>query len=150
MKPGAGSPTRSERGVYALIAIIALVIIYLIAFVLKNTRSVRVSFVFASTTASLIWVLLVSILLGIVLGLAASRLGHVRPSRRARAAQASASAGSSTSPGGIRTAPTSGPLTGGSAHDTQERTVVRPSPSPGNDAPRRSGSSIDDGPTTKL
>lgn len=149
MKPGAGPQTRSERGVYALIAIIALIVIYLIAFVLKNTRSVKVSFVFASTTASLIWVLLVSILLGIVLGLAASRLGHVRPSRRARAAQAASSGGSSTA-GGIRSTPTSGPLTGAGSTEAHERTVVRPSPAPDVEATRRTGSSTDEGPTTKL
>lgn len=149
MKPEQGAK-RSERGVYALIAIIALIVIYLIAFVLKNTKSVKVSFVFASTTASLIWVLLVSILLGIVLGLAASRLGHVRPSRRARAAQAASSGGSSTTAGGIRSTPTSGPLTGGGSSETHERTVVRPSPAPDVEAPRRPGSSADEGPTTKL
>jgi uncharacterized integral membrane protein len=138
---------RSERGVYALIAVIALIVIYLIAFVLKNTTHVKVSFVVASTTASLIWVLLTCILLGIVLGLAASRLGHVRPSRRS-AAKAS---------GPLKTASTSGPLSGGTPGAVRERTVVRPSSaagsSPADDAPGSRGSHAspaDEGPTTKL
>src|SRR5437879_726730 len=55
-----------ERAFYALLAGLALVVIYLVAFVVSNDRSVKVSFVFASGSGSLIWVMLICTLLGIV------------------------------------------------------------------------------------
>ena len=42
--------------------------IYLLLFVVLNTKHVKVSFVFASTRVSLIWVILLSLAVGIVLG----------------------------------------------------------------------------------
>ena len=136
MSSGATPPSRSERGVYALIAVVALIVIYLIAFVLKNTASVDISFVVASTKASLIWVMLICILLGIALGLAAARLAVRRPSRR--------------SPTTV-----SGPLTGGTA----KASPVKPSATSSKAAPGTSDSTTapggapatpDDAPTTKL
>ena len=59
MKLPGGRSADSERVLYALIAIVALVVIYLVAFVLSNTQSVRVSFVLFDGTASLIWVMLI-------------------------------------------------------------------------------------------
>ncbi|CAA9551885.1 MAG: hypothetical protein AVDCRST_MAG79-2773 [uncultured Thermoleophilia bacterium] len=63
-----------ERLVYGLLALLALIVIYLVAFVLSNTTTVPVSFVLFDTDASLIWVMLICTLLGLVAGVAASRL----------------------------------------------------------------------------
>lgn len=136
MSSGATHPSRSERGVYALIAVVALIVIYLIAFVLKNTASVDISFVVASTKASLIWVMLICILLGIALGLAAARLAGRRPSGRSHAT-------------------VSGPLTGGAA----KASPVKPSATGPKAGPGTSDSTTasdgapatpHDAPTTKL
>jgi uncharacterized integral membrane protein len=70
-RAGEGNP---ERLVYGLIALLALIVIYLVAFVLSNTDSVPVSFVLFETNASLIWVMLICTLLGLVAGVAVSRL----------------------------------------------------------------------------
>jgi uncharacterized integral membrane protein len=75
-------PNRSsEQGVYAMIAAAALVVIYLVAFVVSNATSVRVSFVVFDARASLIIVMLVCVLLGIVLGVLAARLAAQRRQR---------------------------------------------------------------------
>ena len=63
-----------ERLVYGLMALLALIVIYLVAFVLSNTEPVPVSFVLFDTTASLIWVMLVCTILGLVAGVAIFRL----------------------------------------------------------------------------
>jgi uncharacterized integral membrane protein len=47
-----------------------------------NTRNVPVKFVFASTRVSLIWVVLLSLAAGVVLGVLASQLYRFRRRRR--------------------------------------------------------------------
>ena len=59
---------------YALLAIAALLIIYLVAFVVANSNSVEVSFVIADAHASLIWVMLVCTAIGIVIGIVLGKL----------------------------------------------------------------------------
>jgi uncharacterized integral membrane protein len=71
---------RAERILYALVAGLALVVIYLVAFVVSNTREVLVSFVFFEATASLIWVMLACTLLGLAAGVA---IVQIRTRRRA-------------------------------------------------------------------
>lgn len=79
---------------YALLAIAALLIIYLVAFVVANSNSVEVSFVIADAHASLIWVMLVCTAIGIVIGIVLGKLwGRTR---------------------GVRTTSTPGPGTGAS------------------------------------
>ncbi len=66
----------SERGLYALLAAVALLVIYLVAFVVSNTERVEVSFVVFDARASLIWVMLVCTIIGIGVGIALSTLWH--------------------------------------------------------------------------
>src|SRR3712207_1218677 len=82
----------SERVVYGLIALLALVVIYVVAFVLSNTTSVRVSFVLFETDASLIWVMLICTLLGLLAGVLVSRV--VARRREVRAAHEVGATGS--------------------------------------------------------
>ena len=53
---------------FALIALL----VCLVALVLANTRSVKLSWVFGDTNASLVWIILASAILGWLLGLATS------------------------------------------------------------------------------
>jgi len=61
---------------------IGVVAVYLLAFVVLNTGQVRVRFVVASTRVSLIWVILLSLGAGIVLGVLVSQLHRFRMRRR--------------------------------------------------------------------
>ena len=63
---------------YARLLALALVVGYVIAFVLENGKSVRVHFVFHSTDVSLIWVILLSIALGLVGGMLFAQLDRRR------------------------------------------------------------------------
>jgi uncharacterized integral membrane protein len=74
MKLPRGRDANPERLVYGLMALLALIVIYLVAFVLSNTETVPVSFVLFDTNASLIWVMLICTLLGLIAGVAVSRL----------------------------------------------------------------------------
>jgi uncharacterized integral membrane protein len=62
-------------------AAVVLVCIYVTAFVVLNTRTVKVSFVFGSTRASLIWVILLALVAGLAVGVLGSRL-RLRRKRR--------------------------------------------------------------------
>ena len=53
---------------FALVALL----VCLVALVLANTRSVKLSWVFGDTNASLVWIILVAAILGWLLGLATS------------------------------------------------------------------------------
>jgi uncharacterized integral membrane protein len=66
---------------YALFA--AAVLVYVVALASSNTRSVRVDWVFASSTVALVWLLLPAAVLGAVLGrlLAATVGGRTRRRR---------------------------------------------------------------------
>jgi uncharacterized integral membrane protein len=63
----------SEQGLYALIAVAALVVIYLVAFVVQNATRVPVSFVAFETDMPLIGVILFGILAGLVVGVGLTR-----------------------------------------------------------------------------
>jgi uncharacterized integral membrane protein len=69
-----------ERGVLARLVILLAVIAYAVAFVLENRKDVRVHFVFIKTTVSLIWLILLSLVLGAV----AARLLPLYRRRRRR------------------------------------------------------------------
>ncbi len=64
------------------LGIIALAVIWLIAFISNNSETVRVSFVFGHASMSLIWVMLICAVLGVVLALAIRRLASRRQPRR--------------------------------------------------------------------
>ena len=55
-----------ERRVLLRLVVLLAVIAYAVAFVLENRRQVKVHFVFAKTTVSLIWLILLSLALGML------------------------------------------------------------------------------------
>jgi uncharacterized integral membrane protein len=69
----ASSPGARRKRIVAL-TIIALAAVWLIAFILSNTETVRVSFVFGHVSVSLIWAMLICAVLGALLALAIPRL----------------------------------------------------------------------------
>ncbi len=73
-------PKRSRRISPALVAVV-VVAVYAILFVILNTHRAKVSFVFGTTKISVIWVILLSIGFGVVLGVLLPRL-HGRRQRR--------------------------------------------------------------------
>ena len=79
MRLGSRLRETSEQGVYVLVGVLSVATLYLVGFILKNTDHVQVDFVLFSATASLIWVILISLVLGIAGGIALSALA-----RRAR------------------------------------------------------------------
>jgi uncharacterized integral membrane protein len=67
---------------WAQLAAIGIVALYALLFIVLNTRHVKVSFVVFSTRVSVIFVILLSIVVGMVLGAFLSRLNRRRKSRR--------------------------------------------------------------------
>jgi uncharacterized integral membrane protein len=67
----------------ALVRLGAIVVvgIYALLFVVLNTRHVKVDFVFVSTRVSLIWVILLSLAAGFLLGVLATGLRRYRQRR---------------------------------------------------------------------
>ena len=70
-----------QPGLWSRLIGMGVVGVYLLLFVVLNTRHVKVSFVFASTRVSLIWVILLSLAAGLVLGVLASQLHRYRMRR---------------------------------------------------------------------
>ena len=65
---------------YLRLAILGLLLAYAIAFVLENNKHVHVHFVIGTAHVSLIWLILLSVALGLLLGVLVSQL--YRRSRR--------------------------------------------------------------------
>jgi uncharacterized integral membrane protein len=59
----------SDRKPYILLVVVAVLLVYLLAFALLNTQQVHVSFVAFSTDTALIWVMGACAALGLVLGI---------------------------------------------------------------------------------
>jgi uncharacterized integral membrane protein len=72
---------KHERPPWIQLAVIGLVALYAILFIVLNTHRAKVSFVFASTKISVIWVILLSLAVGFVLGVLGSRLNRRRKRR---------------------------------------------------------------------
>ena len=70
-----------QPGLWLRLLGIGVVAVYLLLFVVLNTRTVEVSFVFGSTHVSLIWVILLNLAAGLFIGVLASQL-YRRRSRR--------------------------------------------------------------------
>ena len=67
------------------LGLLILIGAYLIAFVVGNDEEASVNFVFAKATTSLIWVILLSLLAGLVGGVLLSQLYRRRQTRRSEA-----------------------------------------------------------------
>ena len=72
---------RRDRRPWIQLAAVGLIALYAILFVVLNTRRVKVSFVVASARVSVIWVILLSLAVGFVLGALGSRLNRRRKRR---------------------------------------------------------------------
>ena len=59
---------------WAVLLALALIVAYVIAFVLENRKSVHLHFVFATASVSLIWLILLSLLIGLLAGMLLSQL----------------------------------------------------------------------------
>jgi uncharacterized integral membrane protein len=67
-----------QPGLWSRLIGIGIVVLYVLLFVVLNTRQIEVSFVFASTRVSLIWVILLALGAGLVLGVLVSQLHRYR------------------------------------------------------------------------
>ena len=74
-------PEQRARRQWVQLALLGLIALYAILFVVLNTRRVKVSFVVTSTRVSVIWVILLSLAVGIALGVLLSRLNRRRQRR---------------------------------------------------------------------
>jgi uncharacterized integral membrane protein len=87
---GLAAETRFERslryghrtGMYVSLAVAIAVIVFLILLIARNTKEVRVDYVFDSTQTRLIWLVIISAIAGWVLGIATSFLVRRRTRRR--------------------------------------------------------------------
>jgi len=89
--PDDTSPSLAERigegrrtfqpALWAWLIAIGVVAIYLLLFVVLNTRRVRIDFVVSSTRVSLIWAILLNLAAGIVLGVLLSQFHRYRRRR---------------------------------------------------------------------
>ncbi len=62
--PEGGRVSGPDRKRMVALGIVALAAIWLVAFILSNSETVRVSFVFAHVSLSLIWVMIICAVLG--------------------------------------------------------------------------------------
>jgi uncharacterized integral membrane protein len=65
---GEETPAPGERRVFLRLVVLLAIVAYAIAFVLENHNEVKVHFVFWTARVSLIWVILLSIALGVIGG----------------------------------------------------------------------------------
>ena len=80
-KPRSDDAPQWQPMLYAILIGLGLVVAYLIAFVVENSKKVSIHWVFATTHASLIFVVLISLGIGLVVGVLLSQL-HRRRWRR--------------------------------------------------------------------
>ena len=71
-----------QPGLWLRLIAISAIGVYALLFVAKNTRHVKVDFVFTSPRVSLIWVILLTLGVGVVLGVLLSQLHRRRQRRR--------------------------------------------------------------------
>jgi uncharacterized integral membrane protein len=62
------APPPGERRLFAKLLILLALAAYAVAFVLENRKQVKVHFVFATAKVSLIWLILLSLALGLLAG----------------------------------------------------------------------------------
>jgi len=68
---------------YGGLLVLVLLVAYVIAFVIENKKSVNLHFVFATASVSLVWLILLSLAIGLVGGILLAQLER-RRRRRAR------------------------------------------------------------------
>jgi uncharacterized integral membrane protein len=71
-----------QPNLYVVIVVLALVVAYVIAFAIENSKQVNVHFVFATARISLAWTILLTLAIGVVGGVALSQLHRHRQRRR--------------------------------------------------------------------
>jgi uncharacterized integral membrane protein len=76
-------PASRSAGLSLHAALTIVVLVAIVALLLANTRTVKVSWVFGSTRQALVWIVLVTAILGWLLGIFTSLLFHRRRARRA-------------------------------------------------------------------
>jgi uncharacterized integral membrane protein len=72
---------KRQRPPWVQLAAIGIVGLYALLFIILNTHRAKVSFVFATARISVIWVILLSLAVGLVLGVLLSRLNRRRKRR---------------------------------------------------------------------
>jgi uncharacterized integral membrane protein len=72
-----------RTGLYVSLLVAIAVLVFLILLIARNTRQVKVDYVFGSTQTRLIWLIVISSIAGWVLGIVTNILIH-RRTRRAR------------------------------------------------------------------
>ncbi len=58
-----------QAGLYAALVVLVAVLVFLILLIARNTRRVKVDYLFGSTQAQLIWLIVISAITGWVLGI---------------------------------------------------------------------------------
>ena len=69
---------------YGRLLVLVLLVAYVIAFVIENKKSVNLHFVFATASVSLVWLILLSLAIGLVGGILLAQLERRRRRNRAR------------------------------------------------------------------
>ena len=69
---------------YVRLIAIVLLAAYAVAFVLENRKSVSLHFVFVTATVSLVWLVLLGLVVGFLVGILLSQLERRRRRRRAK------------------------------------------------------------------
>jgi uncharacterized integral membrane protein len=69
---------------YARLIVLALLVAYAIGFVLENGKNVKVHFVLVTTSVSLVWLILLSLAIGLVGGILLAQLDRRRRRLRRR------------------------------------------------------------------
>jgi uncharacterized integral membrane protein len=62
------APSPPERRVFVRLVVLLAIVAYAVAFVLENRKQVNIHFTFATARVSLIWLILLSLALGVVVG----------------------------------------------------------------------------------
>ena len=73
--------------VYARLIVLALVVAYAIAFILENGKHVKVHFVLVTASLSLVWLILLSLAIGLVGGILLAQLERRRRRRSNQSSQ---------------------------------------------------------------
>ncbi len=79
--PAEGKLRQWQPRLYGKLLLLLAIVAYSVAFVLENRKEVKLQFVFATAHVSLIWLVLLSIALGLLVGVLLSQLYRRRRGR---------------------------------------------------------------------